>query len=765
MATYRQDVTQNVDPAMANPSTLARASEAQAQAARSSAEATSTLIKGLGTAALAGAEAYGKYQDKKTVEQLKTDIGAERTMFEGGVEQLMKDDLLNKSMLEQGVASARQAADEFKAASILAGADPDEVRAQATIFGQKQENSIVAQFRSEQQRIIEARDALPQRQHEFMTRSEKLLKTAIAAHPELANNFRRVATEVTGKENLDLYSIRRLYEDVSYVEKQKEAAAKQQAEVQKVIRDAYIDDRVKGGISKTQALAEFDSFSPTERMQFANVAVGVATARETSKAALEKGGNDVLLVANSTIAGYQNMTLGANAKVYAKLKGMGVTQAMVATGNIPTAVKESGEYKTLLQEAADARYSLLDAQYREALTSLENYVKTRPADATQVNQSRSILQEWYKNEKTAIEKDPTSFLVAMSTEGEMTQQMSQRLQLVSSLATSLQLPADVVANIGMGGDSRSFNEALARYPKAANSIQHINKLRQAALMGVSSDEWTKLLRSKELYDSGSTTIPTTANDKGAALTSVAGMADKVSKAAINGVTPDSSEDLSKLVAASFINPENNEHYVAKGEYAAMQVLQKLPKVEADVVKQRVTADATSAIYRLQGHGDRAKGLYNEFVSQDVPPEASARVVQFDDLNGLRPLKVTSNLTPKDGVSQGRFADRARADIKPNRINAALKHVDAVLLTQSRVTGTPIDKLRIEFMQRFNQTGTLSDAFNKEVGGMLTKNQPTTQATTAKTVTMAEIDAIVERNNVSREDAIASAIQRGYTIGE
>jgi hypothetical protein len=112
--------------------------------------------------------------------------------------------------------------DEIRAGAILAGADSDIAKQVANVFTTENENKFISNFRDEQQRIMLARDAMPQRQHEMMLRSEALLKKAIAETPELANNFRQIAQQVTGKERVDLYSVNKLYEDINFIERQKQ---------------------------------------------------------------------------------------------------------------------------------------------------------------------------------------------------------------------------------------------------------------------------------------------------------------------------------------------------------------------------------------------------------------------------------------------------------------------------------------------------------------------------------------------------------------
>jgi hypothetical protein len=718
MATYRQDITRSIEPAAANPRLLT-------EAARLKAEGTVGAIKAVaGTVfdAYAGAKQAG----------LEADLKNEVNALQGEMDAVKRADIASKAEYEVAMAEVPSSVDEFRNAFIIGGEDPEAVRSAATVFGKKKENEIVARFRAEQQKVMAARDAVPERYNEFMNRSEKILKQYIASNPLLANSLRKVSEEVTGKSNLELYSVNKLYEDVNFIEKQKEARAKAAQQAQQVLMSAYVEDRAKSGVSKTQAMAEFEAVTPEQRLELANASVQTARSKEEAKAALEAGGNQILNFATITVGDFSNALISKNSHVYARLMTeFKLSRADIAAGNIPDSVKNSPQYKTFLADAGTQVLQLLDAQYSTAVEQLNAKAKQTPADAEKVKTAKSLLDSWYKEQYDFYTKNPTSWLTALATKDDRESTVQKRLTMVDTLVRGLGIPADVVAQLGMTGDKAQYDIAVKRYPRAAAIIQLANTMREKALAGVGNDEWAKLLTQISTYQVNPVAPPpTTPNERLASLSVNQQLHESLQKDAIAGVTTAASADaVTKYVLSSFHDPANTEQVLAKGMTVISRTMSLLsPEDKASVIKN-ITEGANAMIYSENiGHGDKAKKAYLDFVSNAETFTTKGRTftTNFVDETGNSPLKLVSKREVTAPAPVGRpaprtnFIDAALSD--PTRTNNTLAAIDDMLRVQSMATGIPIQQLRQDFIKNFNirssapVSATYIDNFKRAAAG-------------------------------------------------
>ena len=204
---------------LGQPSVVGADPSSAVQAIKLQGAATADALKMLGTTAY---EAFAGYQ----AEGFKQEQTGVIKDLQSSMTSLKESDIANKSRLEQSMARVTPEQESFRASSILAGADPEEARKNASIFAQEKEASIVTTYRTEQKRLAELRDQMPEKEKEAMLRSEVLLKNYITRYPGFANTFRTISQEVTGQKNLELYSVQQLYKDIDFIEKQKEAGAK-----------------------------------------------------------------------------------------------------------------------------------------------------------------------------------------------------------------------------------------------------------------------------------------------------------------------------------------------------------------------------------------------------------------------------------------------------------------------------------------------------------------------------------------------------------
>ena len=730
---YRTDITQSIDPAAPNYGTLAKVGEARAAGARMQAQGTEALTNIGASIFQVGYNAFKENEKKTATKELESGLQSEVSTLEGQLTEVERLDTENKAKVELERIQAANQANEIVPAAILAGADPDEAKTLSQNFFTSQENKFVSAFREEQKRIIAARDAMPQRQHEMMLRSEALLKKYITSMPELASNFRQVAQQVTGKERLDLYSVNKLYEDINFIQNQKDAQAKALAKQDDNMRKAYVTDRSRAGVSETQANGEFDVLQPNERMQLANAAVEYNNAQTQSEAALKAGGNALLNITTLTQAMFDNDLMASTTHIYTQMQKLGVSRQMIASGTIPAEIASSTAYKKLQEDAGSAILNLLDEQFQAANSKLIDKIKSSPADAATASKAQADLSKWYEDKRKFYTENKTSFLVATAlTPEDYNKTLKQRLDIVNSLTTSLGLPPEVIASLGMTGDVKGYNDARARYPKAAKALDHFSRLREKAMQGVPDAEWIDLMKNIDSYNGDkSSKTPTTLNEAVASLVTYNQVAEVVNKTAIDKslMNGDTGNNVALLVSKSFADPANAEQFLSKNVLSTQTVLSQLDAGEKPAVANQIDMAAETHVYGADAHGDKAKMAYQDTIAYYSRFADMGVSVVFADAtgNGTLAIKYTN---PKPGASPDKIRNwtMTRETAIMAKANARLKAVDDVLRIQSLTTGKPINQLRFEFINTFNKDGMVSEARGDQTVKMLAPQESPTRGT-------------------------------------
>jgi hypothetical protein len=726
MAIYSQNVTQSVEPARADISPLLENERLRASVATDAIKGVTGLVK-------LGYQAYEKSQEVG----LKKELKAELDTFGNEMTVLKEADVQNKVMFEQSRSSLPAMAEEFRAGAILAGADPEQARSQSTIFGQKQENTLVTQFRQEQARIVAAREAMPDRYREFMGRSEAKLKEYIAKHPYMANTFRQVATEVTGKANLDLYSVQRLYEDVNFIEKQQEANEKAQAAALDKQRTAYVNDRKGGGVSETQAMAEFNAFDENTRLTLANVSATKAGAKQGADNALKLGGAEISNYVTFKIAESNSTLLEQQGKLIAKLSELGITKAQIVSGTVPDNIKNDPKYIQAMSEAQAGVLTVIESMYAQGLKDLTNQMQSTVADPTATRQARLDWETWYKDQTKTYGSDASSLLFAFAGNDDPTKVVQTRLTLINTFSQTLQLPPEIVQKL-LTSDQKTFDTTKTQYPKAVAQLEYLRRLSSAALRGVSNTEWIGLLKQADKYiETGVESIPANDVESTAAFVNIQQGLSALGSA-VRTNAPITQDAVYKVVTSSMSTPANAEEFF-KSVVTTSQALSKLEPEERQALNERVTNKSRDYVYGEQGFGNRAKNEYSQLNRQDPPPYAKSRNIVFKDTKGLTSLRVDTVVVPQDNITASQRAvlqDRIRADVSATKVNKVLTQVDAVLRIEANVTGKPIAELRTEFMRTFIKEGMPSANITAKTMGAIEQvanQEPTTTGNDATSI--------------------------------
>jgi len=719
MATYQANITKSIEPAMADPS-------AAIQSIKSTGQAITGAIESVGGTIW---DAYKGKQKAGLSEELQQSVSG----FQAELDAVKTSDIAAKAEYERGKSSVPKQIDEFRASAILSGSDPEEARVQATLFGQKQESDVISRFRAEQQRVMTARDSMPERYKEFMVRSEKILKQYISEMPGMANNFRQVAAEVTGKQNLDLYSVARLYEDVNFIEKQTEAAQKQAAVMKAEQRKAYVEDRKAGGVSETRAAQEYNMFDDDTRLQLADLALASKNAGTAADTALKTGGAQLQNYVTLTTSKFESTMLQQQGVVYSKLAELGVTKAQIASNTIPDAIKNNPQFQKVISESQAGILTLLETQYTDATLKLQTSLTSGIVDPTAARQAKSDLESWYQNSRKYYTTEATAPLLALMSRDDYTKTAQQRLTLVRTIGETLQIPPNVVQEL-LVSDEKTFSTTVARYPKAISQLQYLRKLSSAAMRGVPEQEWIKLSKDVDTYlQDNVTAIPKTVPQSAAALLNIKQVQDKLTTKLLNNeaVTQD---DVFSLVTSGMSTPANSDVFF-KSPSTVANAMAKVPVEEMSALVERTTYQGEKFVYGEDGFGNPAKKEFDRFKLQDPPPNSKGRTVTFMDVNGTSQLRVQTTVLPKDGATKqelARLQDYTKADIKPTTLNSQLAQVDSVLRIQSQITKQPIEKLRKQFIDTFNKEGLVSvnftSAFAKEVASPAPAVTPAPAAT-------------------------------------
>jgi hypothetical protein len=176
MATYSADITKNIEPAMANPSTLARAAEANAAAVRTLADTAGSMYKGYVEGELANIEQQGAtLQQEFFISNQAASVAGRQA---AGMEQQRPQ---AGGMFAETMLGAQGAEAQSKAVEMLKG------------------------FDSELDRLKMASEG-GMTNEQYVSRVDSLTKSAIAKFPGLANQIRDRVGTTTGLPSADRWA-------------------------------------------------------------------------------------------------------------------------------------------------------------------------------------------------------------------------------------------------------------------------------------------------------------------------------------------------------------------------------------------------------------------------------------------------------------------------------------------------------------------------------------------------------------------------------
>jgi len=386
MATYRQDVTQNLEPAMANPATLSKAQEAQAAAAKYNMAATETLVKGLSGVIETGAKLKTEFDIRgytKEAEQLRegffeSNMAAERAAEKYG--SLAAE----RTMFDKLNASPQMPANQAAIEKTLAGYD------------------------SELERLKLAAEG-GMRNDVYVGRVSALTKKAIAQYPGLADQIRQRVGATTGLEGGDAWA------DMQYVKSRFSAEKKAKGPTEDEMAAATIKRIAPYGTFGDEVTL-FNLYN-TDRAQF-NTRVRSASEYEAAKTQTDSIKNTVTGLQGQSDLQADTARSGFTAVFAGKLQTNVLSSMTKDTEEIygkVLALQAKGENININPVAFDVQIkthaaqmlTYIDSAKREAYATVDTYLANNPnvTDAKRkelyadVDRASEVMRTRYADDK------------------------------------------------------------------------------------------------------------------------------------------------------------------------------------------------------------------------------------------------------------------------------------------------------------------------------------------------------------------------------
>jgi len=689
---------------LGQPSVVGVDPSSATQAIKLQGAATAEALKFLGSTAFdvfAGYQAEGFKQEQKAV---ISDLQASMDVIKQG-------DITNKAQLEQGMSRLSAEQESYRASAILANADPEEARKSATIFAQQKEAPVLSRYREEQQRLATLREQMPEKEKEADLRSEALLKSYMARYPGFANTFRSISQEVTGKKNLEMYSVQQLYKDIDFIEKQKESAAKAAVKAQEESQKAFVKDATTGGrMSETQALELYGTLPPAQRLKIANGQVAIDRLGKDAEEELKKGGTGLQNFVTGRISTYRERSVQASAAAFSQLKSLGITEEQMIGGTIPPEKRYDPTVKAALEKATQNQLNLLDAEFTSTQAELRKQM-AKPVDASMARQAEADLVSWYNAAKDDLIKNGIGKSLSALSSNEDEKTMASRLSIVNTLQQTLNINPDVAQQFA---NPATMEQAKKSYPAWAIGLDHLEKMRRAALRGVPTSDWLELQKQYGSINPSNPEVPKTAGAIAASVINYKDVGYNLEDASQGLGTDAASSVIPNFINSAVSNPDSIKDALTKYPTALAESIRKLPPSEKETVIKQVQQISNNYLYGSIGHGDAAKKAYDIFKTsisgrEKVPFSTGTPVLTFSDPSGTQGLSIVVSVTPDPEIvgspmKMGEFQRNVSKFTKPSNVNATLQAVDNTIRLRAIATGESVVALRKEFMTTFMKEG-------------------------------------------------------------
>jgi hypothetical protein len=637
MATYRQDVTQNIDPAMANTGTLAKASEATAAAAKYNMAATETLVKGLGAVIETGAKVkqefdirgYGQEAEKLREEFFETNMAAERASEKYGqlsTERTLFDKLNAGPQMPEGEAAINQK---------LAGYD------------------------SELERLKLASEG-GMRNDVYVNRINTLTKKAIAQYPALADQIRQRVGAVTGLEGADAWA------DMQYVRSrfsaQKEAKGPTEAEMasatikriapygtfgdEVTLFKLYNTDRATFD-TRVRAASEFEA-AKTQTDAVKNTVSGLQGQSDLQADTARSGFTAIF--AGRLQTNVLSSTVKDTEEIYGKVLALQAKGENISINPVAFDVQ--------IKTHAAQMLTYIDSAKREAYSTIDNYLANNPnvTDAKRkelyadVDRASEVMKTRYADDK-GVGLAAMSNIFKTYRDKSLTEK-TQLVDLAIKQQSAMQNNPMVMA-YWAGGESREnlrrtqphFYEFMAGQEQELTSslIGVRNDIKGATDLGNVQRVLTQAQQAPVAVPKDPLTSSTVIKASHQALHATAKtVLDKASKS--GDITP---VDVNTIASAFATNTETgaNSLVLAREWKTLGPKIATLPDVDQAVIKGAVSNSVKTTVTSIQSLKQGIEAKYNTTLQLGVNDAGDIMVVAPATTLGNRPLAGGTGFNP------------------------------------------------------------------------------------------------------------------------
>jgi hypothetical protein len=704
MATYRQDLTQDIQPAMANIGTLAKADEAMAMAAKYRAGAVDTLARGAGAAIEAGVNVQQKMAIRdvdKEAEQLResffeTNMAAERASEKFGTlatERTMFDKLNMGPNMAEG-----QAAIDKK----LAGYDSELERLKLAAEGGMRNDT-------------------------YVNRVSALTKKAIAQYPALADQIRQRVGAVTGLEGADAWA------DMQYVRSrftaQKEAKGPTEAEMAGATIKRIAPYGTFGDEVTLFKLYNTDRAAFDQRVRAASEWEASKTQTDAVKNTVSglQGQSD--LQADTARAGFTAIFAG---RLQTNVLSSTIKDTEEVYGKV-LALQAKGENISINPVAFDVQIkthaaqmlTYIDSAKREAYASVDNYLANNPnvTDAKRkelyadVDRASEVMKARYADDKGVG-------LAAMSNifrtyRDKSLQEKTQLVDLAIKQQSAMQNNPMVMA-YWAGGEAREnlrrtqpyfFEFMVGQEQELTSSLVGVrNDIKGATDLGNVQRVLTQAQQAPVAVPVDPVASPTVTKASHQVLhASAKTVLEKASKSGV--VAP---ADVNTIAAAFATNTETgaNSLILAREWKQLNGKLNALPEVDLNTIKGSVSNSVKTTVTSIQSLKQGIEAKYNVTLQLGVNDAGEIGVIAPPTTLGNRPLAGGTGFNP---AAAKEFTQKA----KPLLSN--------IVYGRSMLTGEQPKAVGTEFATVINSNQAYKGFYQQEAQPVAAPAAPVTPA--------------------------------------
>lgn len=745
MATYRANVTQNIEPAQANVGFLQRAAELQAGAARSKAEA-------IGTALSAGTAAYKGYVQGEIDSATQEAGDAAREFFESNRQAVVDREAMMELQSQRSTFVGN-----------IMGTPPT---GETTAVG-----DVMAGFDSEIERLRAAAQS-GMKPQDFLARINTATRKAVAQFPGRADEIRQRVSRATGIEYADQFEQMRYIQGVfkegrggaDDVEKTRLALAKNdiaRAADLGIASQEELFEMWRTGDPRYSAIIKRANEAQATKFAVENITNNVASLKGQSD--FEAGQQSIVF--GTMFDGYLSTNV-LTTVLQDEGQALQNTLALMKKGD-PASV-DPATFKTLTDLWGTQMLSVIDDAYTNSARVQEQYFRENPnISETKKNEMRNDLKvqaDLYKSRYTSEEGLRMSAAIFSTYKEKTIAEQQQKLNLAIGMQNAFQ-NSDLSRKYWLGGADRE--DVKNRFPDFFKVMTDIEDLMTEGTQGLRDP----LLGAKKLAgierilveasSTGEASVPSPTEDR----TTIRAGNELVFGKALealnktNLATGDINVIKSALSTATEVGANSR---ILANEYKSIgtKVL-ALPEPVQNEIKGQVSSSIQTSVSSVQTIKQFIEQKYGVTLTLGTNDAGQVSVVMPSTrtARGARPT-ATSNMQ----TAANEFMNLTR----PMLSNMVYGHA---MLTQDQ----PVD-IGAKMADVINSNQPFEGFFNLEPtvrtgppGGARASRRAGTGGvrteTPSKIASMSEVVELANREGITVDEAISGLESDGYTIGD